>query len=971
MDWDKAIQEMNNLAKRQSTWKFGQDDTIRWMSDRLEKQTGILIADEVGMGKTRVAMVAIRSVLDAGGSVAVIVPPGLIYQWKKEWGEFIKSIGNKGHDTKSSNDPVMLRSYYSLFEDKSLQFPLAQNAGRWLLISHQFGPPLLRTNTRPRRYMLPVVVKALIDINNGKHKSNRYWQLAKELYKDNEECIGGAFCPSKNTEDKLPDCHIKIKKNIDCNELPQINKAANYLMKDAISLFDNDDLPSYNLESEKAKEYFRGYFNHPDRGRKMIKKLLGPIDLLIIDEAHKNREAENDPKRLGIILRDIIETNNNARRIALTATPMELNADQWKEIFIRIGEDNYPEESVKRFVDAHREANKHPDNIEKIENLIEASKEFVDKLKPYVTRRMRTKQKEMRELIGEEMCRNQAHPHRDLDENLIEIDYNKIEDEWKRSVFALEAIGKTAKGFKTDDNELNKLLGRLKIADSRYAAGKISTSGADSITKKTDENETDESNDQENLDEAINKYSNNMPIKTDDGDEYNRQRYIQGKLRRIQYWNRELKSNNASLSGHPRIRNTADKIEEILWDSTGQMRQEKVLVFGTFLEPMKSLWDVLNRRTVLRLLNRKKSKDEPEPPIPGVKICIDNLEGIWAEHQRMKPCLSRKYSSKDELKSAIEAGGKSYALLRDRLAKHINESFVAELPGDAAIKKINIEDKVAELLRVRLVNDIICGDREFNKFEDYATKDIKMKALDIWCEYLKSFFDKWDDENEPDCKREPKSEWTKRDYFRGNEEKIKEFIELDNFADNVGEEALKGLLEDESEQLSGRFGMFARMLYGDVKMETRRVLQSQFNDKNSFPRVLIAQSQVGREGLNLHKACRIVVQFHSEWNPGIIEQQIGRVDRIDSLWEEKAKEWKKANGKQHDMPKIKVIPVVFKGTYDSFQYGISKKRRENLKAHLFGELLNGEAIGKLPNDDLRGKLINAAPSFDPPKSAIV
>ena len=37
---------------------------------------------------------------------------------------------------------------------------------------------------------------------------------------------------------------------------------------------------------------------------------------------------------------------------------------------------------------------------------------------------------------------------------------------------------------------------------------------------------------------------------------------------------------------------------------------EKVLVFGTFLDPMKSLWDVLNRRTVLRLLERKRALEK-------------------------------------------------------------------------------------------------------------------------------------------------------------------------------------------------------------------------------------------------------------------------------------------------------------------------------------------------------------------------
>lgn len=944
MDWHNTIQRMNELAGLTNKWKFGQDDTIRWMSNRLKEQTGILIADEVGMGKTRIAMAAILAVLESGGSVAVVVPPGLIYQWKKEWEEFLKSIGNKGTDTKNgndkNNDPIMLRSYYSLFEDKSLQFPLAQNAGRWLLISHQFGPPIIRNNTNPRRYMLPVLVKALIDNKSGKGKRNRYWQFANRwLCKDDDdECIVNASV---------------------------------YLVKNGISL-DCDDLPSCNLDSDKeAKEYFRDYFNDEKRkrGRTLIKKLLGSIDLLIIDEAHKNRDVEEDFKRLGIILWDIIETNADAKRIALTATPMELNADQWREIFTRIGEEgNYPKESVKRFVDTHREANKHPDNIEKIEDLIKASKEFADKLKPYVTRRMRTKQKEMRDLIGEDLCKKEAHPHREW--KPIKIDYNKIEDEWKPSVFVLEAIGKAAKGCITGDKDLNKQLGRLKIADIRYAAGKISTSGADSTNKETDGNGKDESNDQQKLKEAINKYFENNELNKN---EYNLQSYLQGKLRRIQYWNCVLKSNNADLGGHPRIRFTADEIEKNLWDKNGQLKQEKVLVFGTFLEPLKSLWDVLNRRTVLRLLNRKRFKDEPEPPIPGKDTCIKNLDGIWAEYQRKRKMIDtgvgdykpREYSSKDELKLAIESGGERYDSYEEELEKHINNKFVETLPGDEKIKKIeNAENKVAKLLRVRLINNIICSDTEFKQFEEYNTK---IQALRIWCEYLKSFLD---NENEPDHEPPPKPAWARPDYFTGYEKQadIEECVQLDRFACNVSKEALQGLLEDELKHLSGYSGMFARMLYGGVKMETRRVLQAQFNDINSFPKVLIAQSQVGREGLNLHKACRIVVQFHSEWNPAIIEQQIGRVDRIDSLWEKQVNEWKE-KGEQGEMPKITVIPVIFKGTYDSFQYEVSKKRRENLKAHLFGELLNEEArekFEKLPkNAALREDLMKAAPSFAP------
>jgi hypothetical protein len=34
-----------------------------------------------------------------------------------------------------------------------------------------------------------------------------------------------------------------------------------------------------------------------------------------------------------------------------------------------------------------------------------------------------------------------------------------------------------------------------------------------------------------------------------------------------------------------------------------------------------------------------------------------------------------------------------------------------------------------------------------------------------------------------------------------------------------------------------------------------------------------------------------VIQFHAEWNPVMLEQQIGRVDRKGNLWEKRARNW--------------------------------------------------------------------------------
>src|SRR6185436_1020372 len=46
--------------------------------------------------------------------------------------------------------------------------------------------------------------------------------------------------------------------------------------------------------------------------------------------------------------------------------------------------------------------------------------------------------------------------------------------------------------------------------------------------------------------------------------------------------------------------------------------------------------------------------------------------------------------------------------------------------------------------------------------------------------------------------------------------------------------------------------------------------------------VLLATDAAG-EGLNLHQACRVVINLELPWNPMRLEQRIGRVDRIGQL----------------------------------------------------------------------------------------
>lgn len=69
-----------------------------------------------------------------------------------------------------------------------------------------------------------------------------------------------------------------------------------------------------------------------------------------------------------------------------------------------------------------------------------------------------------------------------------------------------------------------------------------------------------------------------------------------------------------------------------------------------------------------------------------------------------------------------------------------------------------------------------------------------------------------------------------------------------------------------------------RLANGEVPNETRRRLMLAFNTP-FFPEILIASSVLA-EGVDLHLDCRFVVHHDLCWNPSTIEQRTGRVDRI-------------------------------------------------------------------------------------------
>jgi hypothetical protein len=103
--------------------------------------------------------------------------------------------------------------------------------------------------------------------------------------------------------------------------------------------------------------------------------------------------------------------------------------------------------------------------------------------------------------------------------------------------------------------------------------------------------------------------------------------------------------------------------------------------------------------------------------------------------------------------------------------------------------------------------------------------------------------------------------------------------------------------------------------------ESRERLREAFNTP-LYPMILIA-NEVMQEGLDLHKQCRRIVHHDLVWNPAQIEQRIGRIDRLGSLTNRLRK-----NGENVTLD---VLYPVIRGTIDERLFRTVKTREKWLE----------------------------------------
>jgi len=77
-------------------------------------------------------------------------------------------------------------------------------------------------------------------------------------------------------------------------------------------------------------------------------------------------------------------------------------------------------------------------------------------------------------------------------------------------------------------------------------------------------------------------------------------------------------------------------------------------------------------------------------------------------------------------------------------------------------------------------------------------------------------------------------------------------------------------------RLAGLFpGTAVEIVHGDVEMQERKRARLRFEHQSRF----LVSTEAGGEGVNLQKACHVILNYDLPWNPMRLQQRIGRLDR--------------------------------------------------------------------------------------------
>jgi len=831
---------------------------------RLRTQEGVILADQVGMGKTYVAMAVAASQILATperARVVVFVPPAVATKWVREWHKFSETLLDSTAGIRCVEEPIRSGETFLAALDGS-----PEERPHLIVVTHT----AFRADLKDPFVQLALLHYATRNIHGGSELRQRIARWADRLLTDRRltvdltaellqahplkwQRIWESHTDALLSGNPVPAALDAAVPNIPMQALRETIKA--------LPIRSSENIEYRLQEARKALA---------EAVQKAWETLLSSTDLdlplLIVDEAHRLK----NPKTLSSRLFGKRSANDGSgafegifrRMLFLTATPFELGHDELIEVLSRMGAvrplQPAPElalpERLKKLgsVLAHARitaaglddawARLGPDDLTAFDawtdtavppedsqgavreawihagRAVLARREMHDALRPWVIRHERARRREY--LPGAAIL-----PDGKAASGGVPISDNEA------LPFLLAA---RAQSVALDEQSGRPL----------YAYG-IASSYETFLREPSDKDAERDSDSSENV--------------VSDGAAAGGHEISHA----VSWYRREIKRavlSEGMRDGHPKIRATVEKAAQ-LW-----LHGHKCLVFCWYIKTGGAVEAALLRR-IEALVHERAS------PVLGTR----SQEETKRELERLSDRLLRTDST-------------SYERLRDHLAKALEAAAghnqdVLDLVVDVAIRHIRTSGYLVRYTRLaadmthETIWNGIMGDNPG-----------KIVLLDRWRSFAERLAR------------------ARRQVERVSAGKVQ-----DSEFERISTALLGVRTEDEQTHGRGASLLAVRRAHGHTRRDDRERLIALFNTPFA-PDVLVASSVMG-EGIDLHQECRHVIHHDLDWNPSVLEQRTGRLDRIGALAE-------------RERSNIVVYEPYLAGTHDEKMFRVVKDRAQ-------------------------------------------
>lgn len=852
----------------ESTFKKDWARQLRTANDilnRLETQEGVILADQVGMGKTYVALAVIASYIRATpklGRVVIFVPAAVAEKWVREWRKFSQSLLTPDHDIRCVAQPIRSGEEFLSKLDSSDE--------HILVVTHT-----ALTNTLKDSF----IQLALL------HYATRYIQNRNELRARIAKWSNGKQGLIRNTEftpervaqllqvapSKWQGLWLQLTgEKLTNNPVPKaLEQAAKTIVLDELRTAINTLPVRSSPNIEERLKIARSELGNATQAA--WKWLLSSTDLslplLVVDEAHR---LKNPYTRISRLFAQRTEDDHSGafhgifeRMLFLTATPFELGHTELIEVLSRLSAaraSNSKHQTPlsqrlqslqEALTDAQRTA-LHLDNTwgklthddlalfdswtlhslaptshnlhvheawEHAKLAVHARQKMNVALKPWIIRHERSKRRTYHP--GASILSNGAPnvglgiPEAASLPFLLAARAQSIaaNDQNSRPHFAYGIVS----SYETYQRLENNSLGPLRDSDHPQE-------------------------DQETQKATRRKHHHAMDSANWYRDEI--QRALQ---------DTQLKAT------HPKVLATVERAAH-LW-----LQGEKCLIFCWYLNTGKAIAETLNQK-IQQITHQIASK----------ALRIQDEGDVQTVLKRLSDRLFR-------------SDGASYARIRQLLTAELEDAS----QGNQEIIDLLVDSAIRHL-------------RTPGYLVRYVTLSLEMTEQDIWEGINRpgptgpTLLHRWQSFAKRLALLHQKTEAINSD------EKHSEF-------NHIRIALLGDTGSDEPTEHRGASLNPVRRAYGGTDRGTRERIIAQFNTP-FLPDLLVASSVMG-EGIDLHQECRFVIHHDLDWNPSILEQRTGRLDRIGAYAE-------------RENQNIKIYEPYLAGTHDEKMYRVVKDRAQ-------------------------------------------